>query len=297
MLAHDIKQILSLLPEAQSLVKKADLVQDYPLDNVDGCIASNLRYAYRVKVAHKTVDPDLAPTLEKAAKLYGVTETVQEFAQKLDMISQQALTKIAEAVFDVPLEQAQANFEGNLTGFHDVQDLVKQAEALSSTYGDKITSEEVKRYSGNCYFDKEAAVASLVARANFTGRPVFSKFAEIIDKGIDGSEQVSSSEIRSICSKITELDKSAGLDKRGFNIYKEALFTKEARLKSALLVKVAGKKVPYESIMKLGSHRIGSILGDDVGKSITGNPYQDKAVIESLPLDSQRVLAGVLKGV
>jgi hypothetical protein len=93
------------------------------------------------------------------------------------------------------------------------------------------------------------------------------------------------------------LDKKAGLDIMGFNFYKEALIVKKAAYAGGLSVKVDGQDVPYSKIQALGKERIGSFLGKDIGASLTEDPVNDKAVIESLPLDSQKMLASILKSV
>lgn len=294
MLAHDIKSILTLVPAIQPMVKKANLEEEYPLDNADGCIASNARYHYRTKVASKMIpDLDLALKLEKAAQMYGVQDKVQIIKEALDAVSEAKKNDQIDNLFTLPVKQAEALFEGNLADFLDIEKAAEEAVSLVETYGDSITSEEVKRYSGEAFFDKTAAIQALNARADVTGKPVFSKVAEIVERST--GEILSSQEARDICRHVTTLDKMANLDVKGFNFYKEAMITKTAKVRSALMVKICGKPVPYEHIARFGSDRIGSILGKDVAAALTGDPLNDKQIIESLPLDHQRILQRVIK--
>jgi hypothetical protein len=295
MLAHNLKQILQIVPEAKELIKKADIEQDYPLDNKDSCIASYLRYVYLTKVAHKPVEIETVQMIEKAAELYGVKSIVGPLQMKLEKYAQEKFKMSLHDAQQLTVKQAEVVFEGSLTGFADIEKAAQEAIRLDQTYGKDITSEEVNRYVGRAFFDKRAAVDALQARGMATGKEVFNKFAEIIDRSMEGDE--APEVLRDICEKVAALDKKAGLHLKGFNPYKEFLITKEARIRTILMVKVAGQQVPYEKLMKLGSHRIGQYLGKEVQASMTGNPLNDKAVIESLPLDSQRVLQSLLKNV
>jgi hypothetical protein len=295
MLAHNLKHILSIIPEAQELIKKADLEQEYPLDNKDGCIASYLRYVYLTKVAHKTIDADLVDKIEKAAKFHGIKPIISNLTDRLEKYAKEDFKMNLNKSFAFNVKQAEASFEGNLAGFMDIETITKEAQDLYQTFGNQVTSEEVNRYVGRAFFNKAAAVNALNARAVATGKEVFNKFAEIIDRSMDGTE--APEVVTDICDKVVQLDKKAGLHLKGFNPYKEFLLTKESQIRSILMIKVAGKSVPYEKLMKLGSHRIGQFLGKEVQASMTGNPLHDKAVIESLPLDSQRVLQSLLRNV
>lgn len=295
MLAHNLKQILQIVPEAQDLIKKADIEQDYPLDSRDASIASYLRYIYLTKVAGKHVEVETVKQIEKAAELFNIKPIIGPLQIKLEKYAQEKFKMSLDNAQHLTVKQAEAIFEGDLAGFIDIEKAAQEAIKLDQTYGKEVTSEEVNRYVGRAFFDKRAAVGALQARSTATGKEVFNKFAEIINRSMEGTE--TPDVIRDICEKVVVLDKKAGLHLKGFNPYKEFLITKKASIRSILMVKVAGTQVPYEKLMKLGSHRIGQYLGKEVQASMTGDPMDDKAVIESLPLDSQRILQSLLKNV
>jgi hypothetical protein len=296
MLAHDLKNILSILPEAKELIKEANIEQDYPLDNKDSVIASNLRYQYRIKVAGKLgpLDPEFVTKLEKAAHLYGVDAQLKPLIQKLEKHAEALIRELINKQSRLTVKQAEANFEGKLTGLNvNPLDLTKEAKEIYAQYGDKVISEEVLRYAGKAYFDKQAALNALEARAQATGKHVFTKVAEVINRSLDdGTER----EVMDACARITELDNKTGLTLKGFNIYKEAMVPK-SKVRSILNVKLCGSHVPYEKIHRLGKDRIGKYLGKDIGSSLTDDPVTNKQVLESLPRDVQHVLMGMLKSV
>lgn len=293
MLAYNLKDILSIVPDLKEHIKEANIEESYPLDNKDGCMASYIRYQYLTKVANKLVAPEQAAKLEKAAYLYGILEEAKPFVQRLEKFAAVRRDEQIKQAEKLTKGQQEAFFDGTLTGFVD---LTKVASTAQELYGPEA-SDNIKLYAGDAYFDKEAAIRALSARAYASGKDVFTKIAEILENSVEDSTKLGRAEIADLCSKVTELDKKAGLDIKGFNFYKEALTRNRARIKTAMSVKVCGKNVPYEKIASLGASRIGNYLGSDVGSAITGDPYNDKAVIESLPLDLQRVLQGVLRNV
>ena len=73
---------------------------------------------------------------------------------------------------------------------------------------------------------------------------------------------------------------------RGYNFYNEAFITKEAAA-SALMIKLDNTEVPVENVLRAP---IGHILGEDVAKEVGSDPYNAKTVLETLPLDMQRLL-------
>ena len=99
--------------------------------------------------------------------------------------------------------------------------------------------------------------------------------------------------VKSFCETITGMDKAAGLDWKGFDIYKECLLTKTAAAKS-LKVRVGKSEYPIERIMSIPKHHLSNYLGADVAKSLS-DPHTAKAVIESLPADMHHVLNTVIK--
>lgn len=283
-----------MVPELKEHIKEANFEEDFPLDNKDGAIASYLRCAYLTKVAGKILAPEKMDLVKKAVHLYGVANTAKALEESLlNSIQLKKEASVAKALsHDAPT--ALANLEGQATGSPDLEKLAEAAEAIFEQFPDQAAKSEVARtYACKGYFHKEAAVASLNARTRATGNPIFEKVAEIVDRSM--GEGVNEKDVRQVCKFVTALDKKAGLTLKGFNFYKEAQLLKQAAVRSVLMLKLAGKKVPYESVQRFGMERIASVLGDDVAKGMNGDPVHDKYVLESLPLDSQRVLANVIR--
>jgi hypothetical protein len=299
MLAHNLKEILSIVPELKEHIKKANIEEEYPLDNKDGAIASYMRGYYLSKIANKMVDPDVIEKLEKAAQLYDIKDTVLPFIQKMKKYAEEGKKEAIEKASSLSIKEIEASFEGSLTGFFDVEKASVEAEGLMTKYASEITSDELKRYAGKAYFIKEAAVEALEARAKLTGKDVFIKISESVAKHMDYDS--SQAAILGVCRAVTSLDKKAGLLASGFNFYKEALSVAPERVGAngitILTVRLAGKPVPYEKIERLGKARIGQYLGKDVASEMTADPVMNKRILESLPLDLQRVLLGVLRNV
>lgn len=297
MLAHNLKEILSIVPDAKELIKQANIEEDFPLDNKDGAIASCLRAYYLIKIANKNVDLEVMEKLEKAASLYGIQEITKPLIHAMKRYAETTEKNMIKSAEVLPVKVAEANFEGSLTGFFDIEKAAVEAAHLMEKYSTAITSKEIKRYVGNAYFNKFAAIQALEARASFTGRDIFTKMASVIEKNMEYDS--SQREILDVCQRITKMDKEAGISAKGFNFYKEALSVNPEldKIGSALMVRVAGKPCPYEKIERLGQRRIGQYLGKDVSEQMTQDPILNKRIIESLPLDLQRVLANLLKNV
>lgn len=292
MLAYTLKNILELVPEATPLVKQASIEQDFPLDNKDSCLATALAVKYHEKVAYKAVDVFALEKIAKAVAAYGLEADVKSLGDK--MVKEAEARKIAAT--DNTKENymlKQASFDGMLTGFSDpvkvsaeAVELYKQAEASGVK-----PSEEVVRYSGHGYLNKEAAIKSLSVRFHETNNVNFVKIARAIH---DLPEKAIKPEtVRDICDTISGMDKEAGLSVKGFNFYREAVIVKEAELKSALNIKLCGKDVPYEKIEKLGRDRLAAFIGDDVANEFDAGPANFKQVAETLPHDLQRVLLNI----
>lgn len=292
MLAHNIKSVLTLVPEAMEFVKKASLEQDFPTDNKDSAAASYLTAAYLTKVAGKVLDVDLLKHLEKAAALYGVKTEMDKFIPRFSQMTKQA--SVEETLGMV--KAAEAMFEGNLCGFLNIEKAAERANELIREHGDLITSSEVKRYAGHAYLNKSAAVQSLANRFHATKQtnPTFIKIARLINDSVREDDFLS---IRDICNAVTLMDKEAGLDLIGFNAYKEFLITKQAALSKGLTVTLAGKEHPYTKVASLGKDRISDYLGKEAAAGLTGDCVNDKYVLESLPRSSQAMLSNVLRNV
>lgn len=296
MLAHDIKAILTIVPEAIGMVKQANLEDDFPVDNADSASASYLRVHYITKVAGKPVSEEDVLRVKKAAYLWGVDSKLNEYIPRFITT---ALTKEAahnSTTYGLTLGQLEAGFEGDLAGFGflNLEKMAKTAEEIVSKYGNQVTSTEVKRYSGRTWLNKTAAITTLGNRYHATQDKSFVKLARLV---VDTITENDFDNIQNLCKTVTQLDKRAGLDILGFNFYKEALITKEAAFVSSLNVTLAGEPVPYEKIMRFGKDRISSTLGPDIGAAMTNDPVNNKATLESLPRDLQITLKSLLKSV
>lgn len=293
MIAHNLKAILTLVPEARDMIKQASLEEDYPYDNKDSVCASYLRIKYLEKVAEKPVDPETKAFITKAANLHGVKERLDELSLGFVNIEKKASQE--KSPFDLPVTAVEAGFEGDLSGmgFLSLEKVASAAQAIVASFGEDVTSPEVLRYAGKAYLNKQAAVIGLANRYHTTKMPEFVKVAHLV---MDMSE-TDFTNINDLCTTVTQLDKQAGLDIVGFNFYREALLTKKADLISSMRVKLAGQDVPYESIQKFGKERISSAIGADIGKALNGDPGNDKAVLESMPIDLQKMLASLVKGI
>lgn len=290
MLAYNIRHILELVPEVKEMIKKADIEQEFPMDSKDSVIASYLRANYLMKVAHKPVDPITLGKLEKAANLYGVKEKLDTFLPRFKSLEKSASTNVEKE-----LRELESMFEGDTGGFGflTIEKAAEKAEELYKQYGEMIKSAEVKRYACVGWLNKEAAIRTLANRYYANKDSSFVKIARLVSTMRE--DDVDS--LKKLCNTVTQLDKKAGFDLIGFNFYREAVITKEAALITALRINLAGEDVPYEKIAKFGKDRIGSTLGADIASSLTGNPVEDKAVLESLPRDLQIMLKSLVKGI
>lgn len=294
MLAHSIKPILELVPEALPFIKKASVDQDLPLDNADSCVASALELKFHEHVDGKSVDIFAMDKVASAVTLYGVSEVVKDLTEKMVKAAHyQAMSKLENP--EETYLSKQASFEGDLTGFADYSTsaesalhLYKQASELGLT-----PSEAVLRYSGHGFLDKKAAVEGLAARFQATQNVNFVKIASAI--GRMDTLSMRPETVFDVCKTISSMDKEAGLSAKGFNFFREAILTKSAA--SALSVTLCGKQVPYEQIEKLGRHRIAQYIGEDVAKEMDSGPMNAKQVFETLPADLQQILCNLLKNV
>lgn len=283
MLAYDISAILSLVPAAGEMVKKASIEEDFPANNKDSVCASYLRIGYLTKVAGKEVDQDIKERIVKAACLYGVKN-------KLDELS---------IAFNPSMEKSASEIQGELMtefeySFGMFPDIEKTASLADKLYEMGSTDDRVKAYSGHTYMNKEAAVLALVNRYHATQDETFVKIARVVHDNVKINDFES---IHDICQTVTSMDKKAGLDVIGFNIYNEALFTKSAAAVQGLTISLAGESFPIEKIQRLGKDRIGSLLGDEVAKDFGSDLVENKYMLEALPRDQQMVLKTALKNV
>lgn len=287
MLAHNIKEVLTLAPEAFNLVKEASLDKDFPVDNKSSVAASFLVATYLEKVAHRSISESVFSLIKKAVDLYGLAGELEPLVCKFDMVEKQAS---AGDSFTVDMQE----FEDSLTGwgYTCLEKTAAAAEELVSKYGDQVTSENALQYSCSGWLNKEAAVQSLANRVVATkgSEPGYIKIARLVANDMGLGDQAS---LKDLCRTVTLLDKQAGLDLLGFNFYREAVMLKTA----GVGVMVAGESIPFEKIVKFGKDRIGASIGSDVASALTGDVVNDKAIIESLPRDLQLVLKASLKNV
>lgn len=294
MLSYSIKQILTLVPEAFPLVKQANLEAEYPLANKSDALASALRVSYERDIVGKQIDADILEKVAMAVEVYDLTEIVTTVSDQMTTEHRGRMEKTA-SVSQAPQAflEKQAQMEAGLSGYKDIQDLVKQAEVLSEeakALGQE-PAEHVLRYSCDAWLDKEAAINGLHSRYALTKNDMFVKLAAAL--GMESALVPSGPLVKNFCETITGMDKLAGLDWKGFDIYKECLLTKTAAARS-VKVKVGKQEYPIERIMRIPKHHLTNYLGADVASSLS-DPHTAKAVIESLPADMHSVLNSVIK--
>jgi hypothetical protein len=295
MLAHTLKNILELVPEALPLVKKASIDKTMPLDSKDSTIATALQLKYFEKVAYQPVDVFALEKVTKAVHVYGVQDEVNTLTDKLIKAAEKK-TSDNELGTSENYFLKVAAFEGDL-GNLPIKDrseiatnLYKEAKARGIE-----ASEQIMLYSGNGFLSKEAAVKALAVRFNETKNTDFVKIASAIGRTPDA---VLSPEILTeLSNTVCKMDEEYGLNFKGHNFYKEAFFTKEAAYKGSISVRVAGKDVPYESLERVGREKIAAYIGADVAAEMDAGPANFKNVVETLPLDLQRVLGNLIKNV
>lgn len=294
MIAYTLKNILELVPEVLGHVKSASIDQDFPTDSRDSTVASALSIEYHKFVDRLPVDLSTMEKVASAVSMYGVADIVNEFTSKLvKQSTYHAVSAYATPVKDYHVKVA--GFQGNLSGYKNVESLQEEAEGL---YKEAIdlgvdVPEQVSRYSANAFLSKEAAVQALAARYQASSEVGFAKIAAAI--GRLNTEFLPTETVRDLCRTITSMDKSAGLLARGFDFYQEALLTKQADIVSVLKVRLAGTDVPYETIQRLGKDNVSRYVGPDVAKEMDGGPAHAKQVFETLPLDLQKIMLDLTK--
>ena len=291
MLAHSIKPILELIPEAADFIKQASVDQEYPLDSRASAIASALELKYHEHVDHRSVDIFAMDKVAHAVELFGASDIVRDLGSKMIKAAHQAALARTEDPSGDFLRK-QASFEGEQTGFVDIPLIAEQAVGM---YKEAIDlgiepSDTVKRYSGHGYLDKKAAVEGLASRYQVTGNVNFVKLASAI--GRMDTLCMKPETVFDVASTISQMDKEAGISAKGYNFFNEAVITKSAA--TAMQVMLMNKPYNYEDIMRLGSSRIGQYLGEDIGKELDKGPATAKATLEALPMDLQKILCNLL---
>jgi hypothetical protein len=295
MIAHSLKNIIELIPQALEHVKQASVDQEMPLDSKASTIATALELQYFEKIAHKSVNVFALEKVAQAVELYGVTELVKELGT--------ALVKAAADCKVDELLNTNENFFLKVAAFegtHANMSIEERSATATALYKEakqrNIDADElVMLYSGNGYLSKEAAVKALAVRYHTTQNTDFVKLAGTIGRMPDTS--LSPELLIEISDTICKLDKMAGLNFQGHNFYKEAFFLKESAFKSSMSVRLCGKDIPYESIERVGRQKVASYIGEDIAKEMDAGPQNFKAVVETLPLDLQNVLHSLVKNV
>src|SRR5574343_646484 len=115
MLAHNIKKVLELAPEATELVKQASLEEEFPLTSKDNVIASYLVASYLEKVASRPISEAVFALIKKAVDLYDVNDVVEPLVAKLCLQEK-------SAGYVPTLAEEESRFEGELSqvGFYDL---------------------------------------------------------------------------------------------------------------------------------------------------------------------------------
>lgn len=294
MLAYSLKHVVELVPESLELVKQASITQDYPVDSAASTIASALSIEYCKYMTNRGVDPDVMTKVASAVELYGVRSDVDRLSDQLQKAAyDKAMASLKDPVSEYHVKEA--GFIGDLSGFSDPESRSTAAIGLYKEASDLQTEpcEQVRRYSGNAYLSKQAAVQALASRYKASGEVGFAKIAAALGRMSEASLKPQT--VQDICRTVTLMDKRANLNLRGYDFYKEALLTKEAELVSDLRIRLAGKEIPFESIQRVGKDRISQYVGADVAKEMDAGPAHFKQVLETLPLDLQRLVIDLTK--
>lgn len=287
MTVHILKQALERVPEAYELCKSASIGDGISTASKENTLASAAKLIYMDKVACMRVNPDDMMKVATAVKLYGLSSVVSDMADK--MIKGELMKVASEQEIRNEVVVAEEVFMTKMAGVGNIEKRAHVASKLYDSYSDFVTNPAVKRYACADVFSKEAAVRALTSRASVAPNMGFDKIATIVEAS--DFDKLSLEDKRSIAQCVTELDKRAGLAWKGYDFYAESFITKQAAC-SSLMIRIDKTDIPVENILNAP---IAHILGQDVASEIGSDPYQAKAVIEALPMDSQRLLLSRVK--
>lgn len=279
MLAYDLKDILLIVPEAESMVKEASVLEAFPVDSKDSAVASALRIEYLTKVAGENVNYVTREKVATVINAYGLGPEIEKMASKIATFGEAEKRASLYDERETLLLQEEV-LRGEL-GFH--QDLIKVAEfaeTLTSRFSTQELSYETQLYSGSLPFGADEASNALMKRAYITGDSRYNEVLDVITEFGVQNLNLDSHEKRASVAKMV-----VGLDKEHFyngDFFKEA-FVKQA----SYTIDLAGKHVAWERFSK---DHVGDVLGKDVSSAMTGDYANDKAVIEALPLDEKKAL-------
>lgn len=287
MTVHILKQAFEVVPDVYEVCKSASIGDEISTTSKENTLASATKLLYMDKVAGMNVKYDDMMKVATAVKLYGLSDAVSSIASRMAKGELMKIASEQEVRNEVVI--AEEIFMTKMAGVINLEKRAHLANKLYDAYPEYISNTAVKRYACADVFVKEAAVNALRGRASVAPNMGFEKIATIVEAS--DFSKLTLEDKRNISQCVTELDKRAGLTWKGFDFYAESFITKEAAC-SALMVKVDKTDIPVENILKAP---VASILGQDVATEIGSDPYQAKAVIEALPLDSQRLLLSRVK--
>ena len=282
MLAYDLNDILKIVPEAVCLVKEASVSENFPIDNKDSALASALRIAYLTKVAGEQVNYVTQEKVAQAVTAFGVGEVFTKMASKIEAFGE-AEKQASMYDLDQTLALQQEVLRGELGFGQDLLKVASYAEGVYERFPGKEMDETTHRYSSVMPFGEDELSNALQKRAYLTGDSRYQDILDVVKEvGVETLNLGTREKRASVAKTVANLDRE--LHYNG-DFYKEA-FVKQASYN----VRLNAKTVPYESLVKMGKDHIGDLIGKDVAASLTGDFANDKAVIESLPMDEKAVL-------
>lgn len=281
MTIHAFREVQTLLPEMTKIA--SEISEGFPVNNRANSLMSFLKAEYMLKVAGEKVPYDDLVSVQKAVGLFKIAEEAKALSDRMLSRTPSAQMTKQAATGQGGLDWAQSLVEHQRHGFTDLEKVAEASERLVDAHGDAVTSPVVRLYGGAEVFVKSAALAALEGRHRRFPEVGFDKIAS----ALASRDDLSAEDIRRTCRGVIGLDRQCGLASEGWDFYADSFITKKAFV-SALTVKVAGKEVPVESILRLP---VGQILGEDVAKEMGSDPETVKAVIEALPRDQQQLLA------
>lgn len=283
MLAYNMKDILLIVPEAESMTKEASLNEDFPIDSRDSAIASALRIEYLTKVAGETITYPTREKVASALEAFSATTAASGLVQK---IAKFAVAEKRASLYDATesLHLQEEVLRGNL-GFHqDLMKVASYAEDIVSRFNGQEFSHETQLYSGALPFGEHEVTNALQKRAYATGDTRYNDVLGVVSDYTVECLNLGGQEKRaSVAKTVTQLDQEHFYNG---DFFREA-FVKEA----SYYVNLGGKSVPWEKIDK---DHVGDVLGKEVSAALTGDYANDKAVLESLPMDEKATLGRFL---
>lgn len=291
MTIHIITDMFAQVPTLRGLVKSAEdleALQGFPTTTKELSFLSLAKIEYMEKVAGLTVHAEDRARVKKACSLYGISGVVGE---AMSMLSTAAMEKSASEIEKRAETIATIEMMKDLSRSGQVDQLVKVARKLDENYSsnEELSSHTyLKQYTGKGYMDKQAMLNALEKRRVLTGDENFEKVAYVL-KGKDFSLFTDIDKVK-ILDTIQGLDKTAGLNPRGLNIYEETMLSELT--KSAETVSLGkGKSANVDKILDV-LPALQDALGADVVKEIqSAGPGSAQAVIDSLPMDLKAIIA------